>query len=446
LPSTPIPPHTTAMLLAGCYDIPNVEVFVTGARTNKVPTGPYRGAGRPEAIYLTERLLDRAAAALGLDPVEIRRRNFVAPAAMPYATPTGFVYDSGEFAAATDRCLDLADWKGFAARRAASERRGRRRGRALTYYVEDCGVFNERMELRCDPSGHVTIVAGTFSHGQGHATTYAQMVCDWLGVPFESIRFVQGDTAQVSFGRGTYASRSSMAGGGALKAAADALVERARPLAAHLMEAAPADVVFAAGAFRVAGTDRALPFAEVARASYRPMGLPPQLGIGLEASGAYAAEPPNFPNGAHVCEVEVDPDTGAVSVDRYVVVDDVGRVINPLICEGQIQGGLAQGIGQALLEQVAYDRESGQLVSGTFTEYCMPRSADLPPFVLDFREVRCATNPLGVKGVGEAGAVGAPPTVINAILDALRPLGVDHIDMPATPARVWDSVRRASPG
>jgi len=438
-----VPVIYSLKLIPNAYAVPAVHVTSQAVFTNAAPTGPYRGAGRPEAVYLTERLLDRAADVIGVDPVEIRRRNFIAPEAMPYKTPTGFVYDSGEFAATMDRCLELADVKGFAARRAASEARGQRRGRALTYYIEDCGVFNDRMELRFDPSGGVTIVAGTFSHGQGHATTYAQMVSDWLGVPFENIRLVQGDTSQVSFGRGTYASRSSMIGGSALKAAADGIVDKARPLAAHLMEAAPADVVFEDGTFRVVGTDRAMPLTDVARAFYRPVGLPKQFGIGLEASGAWAADPQNFPNGAHLCEVEIDPETGTMVIDRYIVVDDVGRVINPLICEGQIQGGLAQGIGQALFEQVAYDRESGQLLSSTFTDYAMPRSDDLPAFAMDFREVPCRTNPLGVKGIGEAGSVGAPPTVINAILDALRPLGVEHIDMPATPARIWEAVRRA---
>src|SRR5437773_2468287 len=336
-----VPVLYSLKLIPSAYVVPSLHVMSRAVFTNTSPTGPYRGAGRPEAVYLTERLLDRAAAVVGIDPVEIRRRNFIPATAMPYQTPTGFVYDSGEFAATTDRCLEIADWKGFAARRAASEKRGKRRGRALTYYIEDCGVFNDRMELRFDPSGNVPIVAGTLSHGPGHATTYAPTV-------------------------------------------------------------------------------------------------PARLGIGLEASGAWSAEPQNFPNGAHVCEVEVDPETGEVAIDRYIVVDDVGRVINPLICEGQIQGGLAQGIGQALFEHVAYDRESGQLLSGTFAEYCMPRADDLPRFDLDFHEVPCRTNPLGVKGVGEAGSVGAPPTVINAILDALRPLGVDHLDMPATPAQIWE--------
>jgi aerobic carbon-monoxide dehydrogenase large subunit len=439
-----VPVIYSLKLIPNAYTVPAVHVTSQAVFTNAAPTGPYRGAGRPEAVYLTERLLDRAAVELAIDPIEIRRRNFIGPEAMPYRTPTGFVYDSGEFAATLDRCLELSDVEGFPERRADSERRGRRRGRALTYYIEDCGVFNDRMELRFDPSGNVTIVAGTFSHGQGHATTYAQMVSEWLGVPFENIRLVQGDTSQVSFGRGTYASRSSMIGGSALKAAADGIVDKARPLAAHLMEAAPADVTFEDGKFRVVGTDRAMPLADVARAFYRPVGLPKQFGIGLEASGAWSADLQNFPNGAHVCEVEVDPETGTVAIDRYVVVDDVGRVINPLICEGQIQGGLAQGIGQALFEHVAYDRESGQLLSATFSEYAMPRAGDFPEFEAEFREVPCRTNPIGVKGIGEAGSVGAPPTVINAILDALRPLGVGHVDMPATPAHVWDALQRAT--
>jgi carbon-monoxide dehydrogenase large subunit len=438
-----VPVIYSLKLIPNVYTVPAVHVTSQAVFTNAAPTGPYRGAGRPEAVYLTERLLDGAAALLAIDPVEIRRRNFIASETMPYKTPTGFVYDSGEFAATLDRCLELADLGGFAARRADSERQGKRRGRGLTYYIEDCGVFNDRMELRFDPSGNVTIVAGTFSHGQGHATTYAQMVADWLGVPFENIRLVQGDTSQVAFGRGTYASRSSMIGGSALKAAADAIVDKARPLAAYLMEAAPADVAFEDGTFRVVGTDRAMPLVDVARAFYRPVGLPRQFGIGLEASGAWAADPQNFPNGAHVCEVEVDPETGTTAIDRYIVVDDVGRVINPLICEGQIQGGLAQGIGQALFEHVVYDRESGQLLSATFTDYAMPRCHDMPRFTADFREIPCTTNPIGVKGIGEAGSVGAPPTVINAILDALRPLGVEHVDMPATPARIWDAVQNA---
>jgi len=430
-------------LIPNVYTVPALHVATRAMFTNTVPTGPYRGAGRPEAVYVTERLLDLAARELKVDPVEIRRRNYIAPGAMPYTTPTGFVYDSGEFAKLTDKCLELADWKGYAARKSATEKKGRLRGRGMIYYIEDCGVFNDRMELRFDPSGMVTIVAGTFSHGQGHATTYAQMVAEWLGVPFENIRFVQGDTDQVPFGRGTYASRSAMLGGSALKMAADAVIEKARPMAAQMLEAAAGDLSFNDGRFQITGTDRSIALVDVAKAFYRPVGLPKQFGIGLEASGAWAADPQSFPNGCHVCEVEVDPETGAVTIDRYAVVDDVGRVINPLVCEGQVQGGLAQGIGQALLEVVAYDNESGQLLSGSFSDYAMPRADDLPAFDLDFIEVPCKTNPIGVKGVGEAGSVGAPPTVMNAILDALRPLGVEHVDMPATPRRVWEAIRAA---
>jgi len=430
-------------LIPSVYVVPALHLASRAVFTNTVPVHPYRGAGRPEATYITERLIEQAAVATGIDPVEIRRRNYIPPQAMPYTTPTGFTYDSGDFARVADRCVEVADWKGFSARRAASEKHGKLRGRALTYYIEDAGFFNERMELRFDPGGTLTIVAGTFSHGQGHATTYAQIVSEWLGVPFESIRFIQGDTNQVSFGRGTYASRSAVVASGALRQAADAIIEKAKPLAAHLMEAAVADVQFKEGRFDIAGTDRTMSLVDVAKAFYHPVGLPRQFGIGLEASGAFAPEPPSFPNGAHICEVEVDADTGEVRVERYVVVDDVGRVINPLICEGQIQGALAQGIGQALLEQVVYDRESGQLLSGSFTDYCMPRADDLPGFETEFSEVLCMSNPLGVKGVGEAGTVGAPPTVINAILDALRPLGVQHIDMPATPQRVWEAIQRS---
>lgn len=430
-------------LAPNAYRIPAIHVAARAVFTNTSPTAPYRGAGRPEAVYLAERLLDQAAVELGIDPVEIRRRNLIPPDAMPYANGTGFVYDSGEFVKAMERGVELADWKGFESRRKASEAKGRRRGRAITYYIEDCGVFNDRMELRFDPSGHLTIVAGTFSHGQGHETAFAQMVTEWLGVPFESIRFVQGDTNHVSFGRGTYASRSVMIGGGALKAAADAIIEKAKPLAAHLMEAAAGDIEFKDGQFHIKGTDRSTPLTDVAKAFYRPVGLPTHFGIGLEASGSAATDPPNFPNGCHICEVEVDPDTGAVAIDRYTVVDDVGVVINPLICEGQVQGGLAQGIGQALLERVVYDAESGQLLSGTFTDYGMPRSDDVPATEMDFHNVPCKTNPLGVKSIGEAGSVGAPPTVINAVLDALRPLGVKHIDMPATPRCVWEAIRAA---
>lgn len=442
-----VPVVFSLKLVPNVYDVPAVHVASRAVFTHTVPTTPYRGAGRPEAVYLTERLLERAAREIGIDPVEIRRRNFIQPEAMPYATPTGFTYDSGEFPRLMARCLELADWSGFEARRAQASRSGRLRGRAITYYIEDCGVFNDRMDLRFDPSGMLTIVAGTFSHGQGHATTFAQLVSEWLGLPFENIRYVQGDTEQVPFGRGTYASRSSMIGGSALRAAADVIIEKAKPMAAHLMEAASGDIEFREGRFHIIGTDRSIGMVEVARAFYRPAGLPKHFGVGLDGSGTFGADPPNFPNGAHACEVEVDADTGVVTIDRYAVVDDVGVVINPMICEGQIDGGIAQGLGQALLESVVYDRESGQLLSGNLIDYAMPRSDDMAMHhAAAFIEVPCRTNPIGVKGVGEAGCVAAPPVVINAILDALAPLGVTHIDMPATPQRVWQAIAAARRG
>jgi carbon-monoxide dehydrogenase large subunit len=437
------------------YVVPALLVASRATFTHTTPLGPYRGAGRPEAAYVIERLMDEAARKTGIDPVELRRRNFIPPGAMPYNTTAGWTvgaaagwtYDSGDFARLTDRAIEIADWQGFASRKKESEKKGRVRGRSLIYYLEDSGVFNERMELRFDPSGMVTIVAGTHSHGQGHATTYAQLVSEWLGVPFESIRLVQGDTDAVAFGRGTYASRSAMLGSSALRAAADAIIEKGKGLAAHLMEVAPQDLVFEDGRFVVSGTDKSMPLTEVAKAFFRPVGPTTRFGTGLDASGSSAA-PPTFPNGCHICEAEVDPETGVVEIGRYAVVDDVGRVINPMICHGQIEGALAQGIGQALMENVAFDPESGQMLSASFMDYAMPRAADLPPhYELDFIDVPAKTNPLGVKGVGEAGCVGAPPAVILAILDALRPLGVEHLDMPATPQRVWQAIhqRRRQP-
>src|SRR5260221_4472904 len=446
-------------VLCALRNIPNV--YVVPARlvaskatfTHTTPLGPYRGAGRPEASYVIERLMDEAARKLNIDPVELRRRNYIPPSAMPYNTTAGWTvgaavgwtYDSGDFARLTDRCLELADWAGFPARKKHSEAKGRLRGRSLIYYLEDSGVFNERMELRFDPSGMVTVVAGTHSHGQGHATTYAQLVSDWLGVPFENVRLVQGDTDAVAFGRGTYASRSAMLGGSALKGAADAIIEKAKHMAAFLLEAAGADIEFKEGKFTVVGTDRSIPLTEVAKAFYRPVRPTTRFGTGLDASGSCAV-PPTFPNGCHACELEVDPETGEVFIDRYAVVDDVGRVINPMICHGQIEGARAQGIGQALVENIAFDRESGQMLSASFTDYAMPRATDLPPhYDLDFIDVPAKTNPLGVKGVGEAGRVRAPPGGMDALLRSLPSRGITHLDMPATPRRVLDALHDPGP-
>jgi aerobic carbon-monoxide dehydrogenase large subunit len=437
-----IPSLSALQMIPQVYKVPAVHFTGQAVFTNTAPLGPYRGAGRPEATYFMERMIEQSAHAIGIDPLELRRRNFIAASAMPHTTATGVTYDSGDFAATMNKTIDLADWNGYAPRKAASEKKGKLRGRGLIYYVETCGIFNDRMELRFDPSGSVTIVAGTFSHGQSHATTFAQMVSEWLGVPFESIRFVQGDTNQVSFGRGTYGSRTSSVGGGALKAAAGNLIEKAKQLASHLMEASPADIQFDNGRFTIVGTDKSMALVDVAKAAYAPMFLPPGFGVGLEASGA-ADGIPNFPNGCHVCELEIDPETGVVAIDRYTVVDDVGMVINPLIVEGQIIGGLAQGFGQALLESIEYDKESGQLLTGSFSDYTMPRADDMPDFECGFNNVPCKTNALGIKGAGEAGSVGAPPAVINAIVDALAHLGVTTIDMPATPKRVWETIEGA---
>jgi carbon-monoxide dehydrogenase large subunit len=437
-------PITHSIKLApSIYAIPLVDASSSMVFTNTAPTAPYRGAGRPEAIYIIERLIDRAARELGIDRIELRRRNLLEPGALPYRTATGYVIDSGDCATTFQKALDLADVAGFPARRQASAEAGKRRGLGIAYYMDNCGNNNERMELRFDPSGSLTILAGTFSHGQGHQTVYAQMVSDWLGVPFDSIRLEQGDTAAVAFGRGTMASRSMVVGGSALRAAADDLIANGRKLAAHLMEADESDIEFADGKYRIAGTDRTMGLIEVAKAAYRPAGIPAALGLGLEGEGAWGLSMPSFPNGGHVCEIEIDPDTGAAKLDRYTVVDDIGLVLNPLLVAGQIQGGVAQGIGQALLEDVHYDPESGQQLSGSFLDYCMPRADDVPTIATDTNEVPCKSNPLGVKGCGEGGTVGATPAVVSAILDALGADGVTDIQIPATPERIWQAIRSA---
>jgi len=435
-----IPILLSLQLAPNAYDIPAVSVTSSLVFTNTAPTVPYRGAGRPEAVYVIERLVDQAAREMRLDPAELRKRNLIQADAFPYQTHTGWTYDTGDYAAALAKCQALADWDGYAARRAESEAAGKHRGRGIVYYVENTGIFNERMELRFDPSGELTIVAGTLSHGQGHETSYAQMVADWLDMPEDKIHLAQADTDEVAIGRGTYASRSMMVGGSALRAAADEVIERGKRFAAHFMEADTADIAFADGAFTIAGTDRSMPIQQVARMSFIPMGLPSELGIGLQGAGAFSPGPPAFANGCHICEVEIDPDTGEVALDRYTVVDDIGTVINPLLAKGQIQGGVAQGIGQALIEDIVYDRHSGQLLTGTLMDYGIPRADMLPAIRADFSPVPSTTNPLGVKGVGEGGAIAGTPAVINAILDALAPLGVKDLAMPATPERIWCAI------
>ena len=394
------------MLIPSVYDVQAIDLSTRAVFTNTAPTSVYRGAGRPEAIYLIERLVDRAAQITGIDRVELRRRNLIKPHAMPYHTPTHQNYDSGDFALLMDKCLEIADWDGFEARRKDSERRGRLRGRSVTPYIELAGVFNDRMELRFDPSGMVTIIAGTHSHGQGHATAFAQLVSQWLGVPFESINYIQGDTDKVAFGRGTFAARSSMVGGNALRAAADQAIARGREMAGVLMEAAPADIDFDVGTYTVTGTDKRISISDVARAFFAPAGPVLKFGLGLDGIGSYAGVPggaPNYPNGCQVCEVEVDPETGTIRIERFTVVDDLGMIINPLIVEGQIHGGVAQGAGQALFEHVIYDEGSGQLMTGSFLDYSMPRADDLPAFASALVEIPAKTNPLGIKGIAEIG-------------------------------------------
>jgi carbon-monoxide dehydrogenase large subunit len=431
-------------LSTGVYDITNIHATADVVFTNTTPMVPYRGAGRPEAAYLIERLMDEAAAKTGIDGIELRRRNFIKPEQLPYHTPTHYVYDSGEFANAFAKGLELADWNGFAARRAQSEAAGKLRGRGLAYFIEEAGIFNERMDLRFDSDGNVTIIAGTHSHGQGHETAFAQIVHEFLGIPLESIRYVQGDTDKVSIGRGTYASRSVMNGGNALKAACDDVIAKGKRMAARLLEATPETIEFADGLYKAQGTNKSIPLQEVAKVFFAPAGIPMDLGVGLEGHGSYASEPGNFPNGCHFAEVEVDTDTGVVEVVRYTCIDDLGRVINPMIVEGQIKGALAQGLGQALMEHVVYDKGSGQLVSGSFMDYAMPRAADMSaPVQIGFHNVPAKTNPLGVKGIGEAGCTGSPPAIMNAILDALRPVGVQALDMPATPFKVWQAIQAA---
>jgi carbon-monoxide dehydrogenase large subunit len=442
--ATVAPVNIAMRLIPSVYDIPTVDLVTRAIYTNTSPVGVYRGAGRPEAIYLIERLIERAATVIGIDPAEIRKRNLIPKTAMPYRTATGLIYDTGEFQELMEDCLARADWKGFSKRRTQSEKRGKLRGRAVTPYIEQGGVFNDRMELRFDPGGAVTIVAGTLSHGQGHATAYAQLVAEWLGIPFQKIRLLQGDTHQVPIGRGTYAARSSFVAVTALRSATDKVIERGKEMAAHLMETALEDIAFTDGRFVVIGTDRKLSLPDVVQAFYKSSRLAPEFGVGLDVAGFHSSDEHNFPNGCHVCEVEIDPDTGSLEIVDYCAVDDVGYAINPMICEGQIHGGLVQGIGQATLESIVYDN-SGQLVTGSFSDYAMPRAGHVPYFKHSFRNVPSTSNPLGIKGVGESGTIAPPPAIVNAALDALRPLGVLHLDMPLTSARIYDAIQLALP-
>jgi aerobic carbon-monoxide dehydrogenase large subunit len=454
-----IPTNLYGPLLAGVYTTPAIYCEVKVVFTNTVPVDAYRGAGRPEATFVLERLVDVAATGLGMDRAEIRRRNMIPKEAYPYQTPVLVEYDSGDPRGCLEKALEVGDWAGFGERKAQSARAGKLRGIGLSTYVEACGLAPSRIAgrlgargglyesatVRVHPTGHVTVLIGTHNHGQGHETTFAQIVCDKLGVPFESIDIVFGDTDKVQFGMGTYGSRSLVVGGAALSKASDKVIAKGKKIAAHLMEASEQDITFENGVFAVAGTDRRKAFADIALAAYVPHDYPLEvLEPGLEEQAYY--DPVNFtyPGGAHIAEVEIDPDTGVVTLVSYTAVDDVGTVINPMIVEGQLHGGIVQGIGQALFESCIY-HESGQLLSGSFMDYCMPRADALPRMTVMTHSTPCAHTPMGVKGCGEVGTIGSPAAVTNAVVDALAHLGVAHVDMPATPQRIWRTIKSATP-
>jgi carbon-monoxide dehydrogenase large subunit len=431
--------------LVGVYAFPAAHVQVLSVLTNTNPTAPYRGAGRPEATYVIERLIDDAARELGLDRVELRERNAIPASAMPYRTPLGMTYDCGDFARNMREAVALADVAGFAGRQREAKGRGRLRGLAVVNAIERAASpAPEFAEIRFSPSGGATLFMGTKNQGQGHETTFKQILHERLGLDPREVRFIDGDTDRVGFGMGSMGSRSTVIGGTAICVAADKVIAKGKRIAARLMEAAEGDIVFADGRFAVAGTDRGLGLKEVARAAFQPGQLPPGVEPGFYETGTFSPRQDTWPNGCHVCEVEVDPDTGEVVLVGYAVVDDVGTVINPLTLKGQIHGGVAQGVGQALMEQVVYDRESGQLLTASFMDYAMPRADTLPDMAIASNPVPTALNPLGAKGAGEAGTVGALPVVINAVMDALAPLGVQELDMPATPERVWNAIRTAT--
>jgi carbon-monoxide dehydrogenase large subunit len=431
--------------LVGVYTIPAAHVAVLGVMTNTNSTAPYRGAGRPEATYVIERLIDDAARELGRDPIELRRRNLIPPSAMPYKTALTFTYDCGAFERGMDRALAMADVAGFAARRAAAERRGRLRGIGIANAIERAASPGlDFAEIRFDTSGSATVFMGTKNQGQGHATTFRQILNERLGLDPADVRYIDGDTDRVAFGMGTMGSRSTVIGGTALWLAADKIIAKGRKIAGHLLEASEADIAFEGGRFVVAGTDRAVALKDVARTAFQFDKLPPGLEPGFYESATYTPSAHTFPNSCHVCEVEVDPETGTVAVVGYVAADDVGTVINPLLVKGQIHGGVAQGLGQVLMEQVVYDPQSGQLLSASFMDYAMPRADNLCPIEVESVPVPTKLNPLGAKGAGEAGTVGALAAGMNAIIDALAPLGVTALDMPATSERVWQAIRAAS--
>ena len=439
-------PTSSVSLFTGVYRIPAMQVTVEGVYTNTTPVDAYRGAGRPEIMYIVERLVDAAAHELGIDRYEIRHRNVLKPNEFPYATPLGWTYDGGAFEKNLVDAARISDWTGFATRRSAAKARGTLLGIGIANHIDRAaGPPNDEFaEIRFDPAGGVTVLSGSMSTGQGHETAFAQIAADHLGVPFASIRLVQGDTALVARGSGTVGSRSTVIGGSAIVVAANRIVAKGKILVAHHFEAAVEDVTFERGIFRIGGTNRTVSMLDVAKIAYTPTLLPPGMDVGLVEVGSYRPSNLSFPNGCHVCEVEIDPETGRLAIGRYVAVDDYGIIVNPLLAEGQVHGAVAQGLGQAFLEHTVYD-SSGQLVTGSFMDYAMPRADDVPSYEVAFNVEVCQSNLLGVRGIGESGTLAAPCAVISAVLDALAPLGIHDFDMPATPERVWKAIQ-AAPG
>jgi aerobic carbon-monoxide dehydrogenase large subunit len=438
------PPTNNLGVLAGTYVIPAIHVEVAAVMTNTMMTGPYRGAGRPEAAYVVETMVNMAARQLRVDPAELRRRNLIPAHAMPFKTALIYTYDCGDFAKNLEDCLKLSDYAGFAARRRQSEQRGKLRGLGLSSTVEasNAGLI-EHAEIRFDPTGTATVAVGTHDHGQGHATTFRQIIADRLGLDPAHIRFNYGDTDQIMIGTGTFGSRSTIAAGTAMIIAAEKIIAKGRRIAAHRMEADESDIVFERGRFVVAGTDKAVALVEVARDAFVPAKLPKTVEPGLFETGTFSGGERTYPNGCHVSEVEIDRETGRVTLERYTAVDDVGHIINPMLVEGQLHGGIVQGVGQALMENIVYD-STGQLISGSLMDYAMPRAADVCSFVLGENEVPTKTNPLGVKGAGESGTVGALSSVMNAINDAMEQIGAPYVQMPATSEKVWRAIGAAA--
>ncbi|WP_267177737.1 xanthine dehydrogenase family protein molybdopterin-binding subunit [Sneathiella aquimaris] len=442
-----IPTMAALKVLPGVYDIPALHYHCTGVFTNTVPVDAYRGAGRPEAIYVIERLMDTAANELGIGPEELRRKNFIPVEAIPYTTATGCIYDSGEFERVMDKALENAAWNDFGSRKAASESAGKMRGMGMCFYIEaTAGNPTETATIRFEENDIVTLAVGTQSSGQGHSTAYAQVLADRIGVPFENIRIIQGDTDKIKSGGGTGGSRSLTTQGPAIHKASDEVIDKGMQLAGHFLEAAAEDIEFSAaeGEFSIAGTDRKIGILEIAHRARGLGQLPEGLAEGLDSEASFTVEAFTYPNGCHIAEVEIDPQTGTTEVVRYIIVDDFGTIVNPALVRHQVIGGIGQGIGQALTENTVYD-DDGQLLTGSFMDYGMPRADDVPLDMLyETIEIPCTMNPMGVKGCGEAGCIAAPPAIINATVDALKEKGIQHIDMPATPLKVWNLLQQAS--